>query len=240
MSRNALIVIGVALLALFAFGRHSSSPATSTAAASVSEPNGNGNGQKPPAFGGSGSVTAHLSVVPTIRSVTVSPGSVDFGNCSGGAGSTVSTKASMGYPNGTCWVGSTGPNANYPITVSYKGLPGNVWVSGSSAVPDDNGTSWSLCNPQGQPACTGGGGKPGKDQYTVSSFAQDVGNYGVLVGSAECDSEFDSGGGCTATPAEFTSQVQREGFKVIGPKMWDDGATSWNVTITWMAAYPSG
>jgi hypothetical protein len=54
-----------------------------------------------------------------------------------------------------------------------------------------------------------------------------------------CDSEFDTGGGCAATPAEFKSQSQNEGIKLIGPRTWDDHSTSWSVTVTWTAASSS-
>jgi hypothetical protein len=226
MGRNGLIILVAALIALLAFTRHSPDAPASAG------------GQDPPAFGGSGSVNAHLSVVPTIRSVTVSPGSVNFGNCTGGSGNTASTPSAMGYPNGVCWVGSTGPNASFPITVTYTGLPGNVWVSGSGAAPADSGTGWSLCNPLGQPACTGGRGLPGKNQYTVSTFGSQVISFSVLTSSAACDNEFNPGGGCSAAPAQFQSQTQHEGLQLTGPKTWDDPSTSWNVSITWIAASP--
>jgi hypothetical protein len=222
MGRSGLIVLVAALIALFAFTRHSSNPASAS-------------GQDPPAFGGSGSVSAHLNVVPTIRSVTVSPGSVTFGKCTGGADPTASQGDKLGYPNGICWVGTTGPDASFPITVTYTGLPGNVWVSSTNAAPGDSGTSWSLCNPQGKPACTGGQGRPGKDQFAVSTFAPQVANFAVLTGTAACDNEFDAGGGCSANPAEFTSQTQQEGLQLTGPNTWDDHSTSWNLSITWLA-----
>jgi hypothetical protein len=225
MGRSALVVVAVVLIALFAFTRHS--PAATTHA------------QDPPAFGGSGSVNAHLSVVPTIRSVTVSPGSVSFGNCTGGQGDTASVKNQMGYPNGTCSVITSSANANLPVTITYTGLAGRVYVSGSSAVPSDNGTNWSLCNPGGQPTCTGGQGEPGEDQYTVETSADEVASAAALTGNLVCDSEFDTGGGCAATPAEFKSQSQNEGIKLIGPRTWDDHSTSWSVTVTWTAASSS-
>ena len=226
MGRSGLIILAAVLIALLAFTRQSPDPAA------------HGNGPDPPVFGGSGSVNARLSVVPTIRSVTVSPGSVNFGNCTGGSGNTASTASSMGYPNGICWVGSSGPNASFPITVTYTGLSGNVWVSGSSAVPDDSGASWSLCNPIGQPACTGGHGLPGQNQYAVTTFGSQVASFFVLTGSAACDNEFNPGGGCSAAPAQFQSQTQHEGLQLTGPKTWDDGSTSWNVSITWIAESP--
>jgi hypothetical protein len=221
---GGLVVLVVVLLALFGFAKSSPDPPA--------------NGQDPPAFGGSGSVTAHLNVVPTIRSVTVSPGSVQFSDCTGGTTYTASQGNMLGYPNGSCWVGSTGSSGTFPVTVTYTGLPGSVWVSSSGAVPADNGTNWSLCNPTGQPACTGGQAQPGDNQFAVMTFAPEVANYQMLTGSAGCDTEFDSGGGCSATPAEFQSQTAHEGIRLIGPKASDDSSTSWNVSITWIAEYP--
>ena len=50
MGRSGLIILVAVLVALLGFARHSDSPASTS-------------GQDPPAFGGSGSVTAHLKVV---------------------------------------------------------------------------------------------------------------------------------------------------------------------------------
>ncbi len=224
MGRNGLIILVAVLIALFGFARHSSDP-----------PAG-GNGQDPPAFGGSGSVTAHLNVVPTIRSVTVSPGSVNFGNCTDGTGDTASAGDKMGYPNGICLVGNTGSNGHFPITVTYTGLAGNVWVHAGDAVSGHG--SWSLCNPTSQPVCTGGQNKPGNNQFTVMTFAQDVANYQLLTGDARCDTEFGPSGVCTAAPAEFQSVAAHEGIRLIGPRASDDNSTSWSVTIVWQAEYP--
>ena len=226
MGRSGLIILVAVLVALFGFARHSPDPAASTS------------GQDPPAFGGSGTVTAHLKVVPMIRSVTVSPDSVDFRNCTEGAGDTASAGDQMGYPNGICWVGNTGPDGQFPVAVTYTGLAGNVWVSASGAVPDDNGTNWSLCSPGGQPGCTGGQNQPGNNQVTVMTFAQDVANYQMLTGDARCDTEFGAGGVCTAAPDQFQSLTAHEGIRLIGPKASDDSSTSWSVSITWVAEYP--
>ena len=46
----------------------------------------------------------------------------------------------MGYPNGICLGGQHGLRRALPVTVTYTGLAGNVWVSASGAVPSDNGT----------------------------------------------------------------------------------------------------
>jgi hypothetical protein len=226
--RNPLIVIVAVLVVLFLFSRH-----PSTSAEGGTHPDG-------------GTTTGHLSVVPTVRSVTVSPGDVTFGNCTGGGGPTDSTQHAMGYPNGTCGVGSTGAAGQaYPITISYSGIPGEVYVTGSNAVPADNGAQWKLCTPNprngsGLPACTGDRGQPGNDQYMVSNFAADETNANVLGGSAACDLVFDSGGGCVATPAELHTQVQHEGLLLTGPAAWDDHSTAWTVTITWTAVGPTG
>jgi len=217
MGRNGLIILVAVLIALFGFARHSSDP-----------PAG-GNGQDPPAFGGSGSVTAHLNVVPTIRSVTVSPGSVNFGNCTDGTGDTASAGDKMGYPNGICLVGNTGSNGHFPITVTYTGLAGNVWVHAGDAVSGHG--SWSLCNPTSLPVCTGGQNKPGNNQFTVMTFAQDVANYQLLTGDARCDTEFGPSGVCTAAPAEFQSVAAHEGIRLIGPRASDDNSTSWSAAI---------
>ena len=225
MGRSGLIIGVAVLVALFGFARHSPDPPASTS------------GQDPPAFGSSGSVTAHLKVVPTIRSVTVSPDSVNFGNCKEGSGDTASAGDQLGYPNGICWVGNTGSNGHFPVTVTYTGLAGNVWVHAEDAVSDNNG-NWSLCDPTGKPACTGDQNEPGDNQVTVMTFAQDVNDYHMLTSDAECDIEFQAGGFCAAAPAQFQSVSAHEGIRLIGPKASDDSSTSWSVTIVWQAEYP--
>jgi hypothetical protein len=221
MGRSALVVIVVVLVALFLFNRGS----LGTGSQNGAQPSGNSH------------ITGHLSVVPTIRSVTVSPGSVTFGDCTGGGGATNSTQQAMGYPNGSCSVGTIGASQTFPITVTYTGLPGSVFVSGSNAVPADGGTKWSLCDPQGtgQAACTGAQGLPGSDQYMIMNFAAGVTNASVLTTSAACDKEFQTSGGCAATPPELGKQTQHEGLLLTGPRTWDDHSTSWTTTITWTA-----
>jgi hypothetical protein len=227
LGRSAVIVVAVLVVVLLIFTRHSPS----------------GDGQAAPVAGGGGTTTAHLKVVPTIRSVTVSPGSVTFGDCSGGSGYTNSTQNSLGFPNGSCTVGAIGVNETFPITVTYTGIPGSVYVNGSDAVPADNGAEWSLCSPPGSPAgqtaCTGTQGLPGDNQYMVMNFAGAVENAGVLTKTPACDKEFASHGGCGATPQEFQNQVQHEGLLLTGPRSWNDHSTSWTVTVTWTAVGPA-
>jgi hypothetical protein len=225
MGRSAIIIVIAIVVALFLFAR---------------TPSGSSDGQATTT--GNGTTTGHLSVVPTIRSVTVSPGSVTFGNCTGGSGATNSSGNTLGYPNGSCQVGSFGVNESVPITVTYTGISGQVYVSGSNADPSDGGTSWTLCSPNtsgnGSPTCGGGDGQPGDNQYTVENFAANVPNAGVLTSDPVCDQEFDQGGGCTASPSEFKDQVQHEGLVLIGPKAWNDHSTSYTLTVTWTAEPP--
>lgn len=219
--RSGVIVLLAIVVALFLFSRGTDGSTASNSSGSNS------------------STTGHLSVVPTIRSVTVSPGSVEFGNCSGGNGATNSTGKAMGYPNGLCSVGVV--NETFPITVTYTGLPGQVYVQSGNAAPSDGGKGWTLCSPpttgseQPHTACNGTAGLPGTDQYMVQNFAEQVSSATVLNDSAACDEEFDPAGGCSATPAEFTKQIQREGLLLTGPASWDDHSTSWTMTITWYA-----
>jgi hypothetical protein len=224
VGRTLLVIAAAILVGFLALGRPS-------AAAN--------HGGDPVLFGGSGSSVVHLTVVPTMRSVTVSPGTELARDCAGGGGYTASSTTAMGYPNGTCWAGTPGQDGPFSIAVTYTGPPGQVYVSGSNAVPADNGTQWSLCSPQGQPSCTGGHGMPGKDQYTVENYAQEVAGPAVITSTMECDTEFDPGGGCAAAPAEFKTQSQDEGLELIGPNTWDDTSTSWTVRVTWIAAWQS-
>jgi hypothetical protein len=234
--RNAVIVIVAIIVVFFLFTRHSSTATTGQALVT----------------GGSGTTTGHFKVVPTIRSVTVSPGEVTFGDCNGGNGDTNSVGSALGYPNGSCSVGLVGANESFPITVTYTGIPGKVLVSGSNAVPADNGAQWSLCNPNistagtsssstTAPSCAGSNGLPGMNQYTVTNFASGVAYANPLSTNASCDQEFDAvpTGGCTATPPELQSQVQHEGLVLTGPETWDDHSTSWTITVTWTAVGPA-
>jgi len=220
--RSGVIVILAIVVALFLFSRGTDGSTTT----------GGGTGSN-------SSTVGHLSVVPTIRSVTVSPGSVEFGSCSGGDGATNSTPNAMGYPNGLCSVGVV--NEQFPITVSYTGIPGQVYVQSGNAVPADGGTQWTLCSPptggseQAQTKCNGTDGLPGNDQYMIQNFAEQVTSATVVNNSAACDEEFDPSGGCSATPAEFAKQSQHEGLLLTGPANWDDHSTSWTMTITWYA-----
>ncbi|HEX9358267.1 MAG TPA: hypothetical protein VF933_31185 [Streptosporangiaceae bacterium] len=186
-----------------------------------------------PAATNGGSISLSLKAVPTIRSVTVSPSTATFGNCTGGSTSadTASTSGALGYPNGHCWEGAPGANRSFPIKITYQGPPGRVFVAGANASPSGGGPNWALCNPSA--ACTGPGGAPGADQYMVKNFGTDTNNSTGLTGSLTCDQEFSSRG-CSATQG----QSEKEGIELIGPQSSGSTSSSWTVTVTWAAAPP--
>ncbi len=186
-----------------------------------------------PAASNGDSISISLKAVPSIRSVTVSPGKASFSNCTGGKADadTASTSNALGYPNGHCWVGTPVAGGSFPITITYGGPPGRVFVDGANAVPSAGGGQWGLCN--ASVACTGPGGAPGADQYMVKNFGTDTNNSTGLTGSFTCDHEF-SPRGCSATEG----QSQKEGVELIGPQSSGNTSTSWTVTVTWGAAPP--
>ncbi len=187
-----------------------------------------------PAGAGQGaSIAVSLKVVPTIRSVTITPAKAKFGGCTGGNPNlnTASTPGQLGYPNGHCWLGK--PKVSFPITITNTGIASYMYVHGANAVPADSGTEWSLCNPGSKPtvACTSNNGmSPGQNQYVVQNFAPNRElNPAGLTNALACDPEFGLTGGCWST----YGQSQREGLLLTGPAEIDDTSTSWTVTITW-------
>jgi len=185
-----------------------------------------------PAASNGASIAISLKTVPTIRSITVSPSTTSFSNCTGGDSSldTASTSTELGYPNGHCWDGN--PGGSFPIKIKYSGPPGKVYVSGSNAVPATGSPQWSLCNPAA--ACTGPEGQPGANQYMVKNFGTGRNISTGLTGTLACDEEFGAQG-CSATPG----QSQTEGVELIGPESSGNTSPSWTITITW-AAGPLG
>jgi hypothetical protein len=182
---------------------------------------------------GSGSTTATLKVVATMRYVTVSPAKTAFADCKFGGHVFPSTHAALGYPHGRCWVGT--PGAKWPITIK-NGPQANILVQGSNAVPSDGGTEWLLCNRGANPAvaCTGPGGLPGEDQFILENFSQAGQKHSGLTNTSTCDAAFNPAGGCPAS----TGDSQREGLELIGPSQPDDTSTLWKIQITWIAVPP--
>jgi hypothetical protein len=176
-----------------------------------------------------------LKTVPTVRSITISPGKATFANCTGGKGNdnTASAGSRLGYPNGVCWIGESSPIGLYPIKVINTGIASFVYVSGSNATPSDGGDDWALCNVGKDPAVTCSGYKnstPGVDQYIVRNFGPDGSNNTGLTGTPQCDRAFGAQGKCWAG----LGASQQEGFELIGPSaVSDTGSTNWTITITW-------
>jgi hypothetical protein len=183
------------------------------------------------AAGQSGSISLSLTTVPTIRSVTISPGQASFTHCTGGDGgaSTRSTSGRLGFPNGRCWVGSRG-SGSYPITVTNTGIGSDIDISGSSAAPADGGDTWSLCaRGNAAVACRGKENKPGPDQYQVLNFSAWGTARRGISGTPRCDQVFGPGESCWAVEG----MVVTEGLELIGPQWSSDTSTKWSVTITW-------
>ena len=184
------------------------------------------------ATGRSGSLSVSLTTVPTIRSVTISPGRASFTRCSGGDGgaNTRSTLGKLGFPNGECWVGSSA-SGSYPITVTNSGIGSDIDISGSSANPADGGSTWTLCSSgsDGAVACTGHESRPGPDQYQVLNFSAWGTRRAGIGGTPRCDRIFGPGGSCWAVEG----MVVAEGLELIGPQWSSDTSTKWSVTITW-------
>jgi hypothetical protein len=195
-----------------------------------------GSASQPAGTPGKGqSIAISLKVVPTVVSVTVSPSSAAFGGCTGGNKSvnTASTGNALGFPNGRCWLGTPGSHGSFPITITNTGVAADIYVSGASASPSDNGTGWGLCNIGANPAsaCTGSGGKmPGDNQYLLQNFAGGSMNPSGLTGTMTCDAEF-AAGSCSA----IQGNSQQEGIELTGPASTADQSTKWTVTITWTA-----
>lgn len=182
----------------------------------------------------SGSTVATLQVVPTMRSVTVSPTATTFAGCSGGKLPLRSTRTALGFPNGQCSIGSRKRDI-FPIKIT-NGRKAKILVRSSPAIPQDGKTEWQLCNHGANPAvaCKGPGGAPAKDQFMVENFSRSALNATGLAKSGVCDAEFGPSGDCIAS----TGESEREGILLIGPHQPDDVSTTWTVTITWTVEPP--
>jgi hypothetical protein len=145
---------------------------------------------------------------PPVYSVTVTPSSFTFGNCSGASASTLS------FPNGTC---------NYSgVTVDNTGSAGELFVSAGNATPSDSGTPWTL---------TEGGGTPGANEYTLTTT--EGGSGGPVEPTPECDLAWAPSGGesCFSTAGESRT----EEILLDGPQSSSDTSASFTTTLTWTA-----
>jgi hypothetical protein len=190
-------------------------------------------GKTPANAGQAAGVNLSLTTVPTIRSVTVSPASATFGNCTGGLASrnTQSTVGKLGFPNGQCLVGLLSPGF-YPITITNTGIASAIYVNGTSATPSDGGDQWSLCTRSGDgaPRCSREDGRmPGTDQYLIENFSAVGVQASGISETPSCDREFYASGRCWAVQGAS----QSEGIELIGPSFSTDTSTKWTLTITW-------
>ena len=201
----------------------------------------------PPPGGHSGSTAVTFNTIQTYRTMTVSPTAVNCGHYASGTtpnnlastNPNRSTKKAMGFPWGTCAVGDR-VNGKDPITISYNGMQGYVYVHAGWAMPNGNevGTPWRPCSSAGHRAvaCTGENGLPGYNQYTVRNFSPQSGTATQINGNNVCDVNFQPTGGCYA----IRGDAQREGFYITGPSKIPstDTAKSWTAWVIWTAEPP--
>jgi hypothetical protein len=172
----------------------------------------------------SGSSSATLTLTPPpVRSVTVTPATATFANCSGPNANL------LAFPNGTCSVGTfvAGPVTG-GITVTNGAAAGHIYVNGANAVPADAGTPWTLTSAIA----------PGTDSYLeeTGAYSNSINApvHQVLTNTAACDVAFTPafavGGGCAAT----AGQVGNEQLAITGPSTSSDSGP-FTITTTWTA-----
>ena len=90
----------------------------------------------PPKHGHSNSTAVSLKTMQTYRTITVSPTAVDCGHYKQG-NSPNKSKGALGFPWGTCQVGDRVKGKD-PVTVTYNGMQGYVYVHAGWAMPNGN------------------------------------------------------------------------------------------------------
>ena len=157
---------------------------------------------------------------PPVRSVTVSPAVVTYGDCSG------AYRRALSFPNGRC--------VSAGVQVRNGAAPARIEVAGAAAVPADGGRRWTLCGGAGAPACSGPSEAPGSDQYSERTAGQEraPGAAGdtLLSDAPECDLAFGSAG-CRARPGQIAS----ERLALTGPAASSDRSTTFTTTVIWAA-----
>jgi hypothetical protein len=175
-----------------------------------------------------GANTATLNVAPpAVRSLTVTPSTSTFGNCSG------SNPSQLTLPNGTYSVGTLTTSVSGGVTVTNGSVAGEIFVNSGNAVPSDAGTPWTLIGAatwtsSSTPA-------PGANQYgEATSIYSTIFNSQIinqLSGTASCDHSFSTGGTCSAS----AGQAGQEQLLLVGPSSSTD-AGPFSITTTWTAA----
>ena len=216
--RNVLVIAAIVVGALLVF--HAGKGVT---------------GKDPPPHGHSGSTALSLKTMQTYRTITVSPTTVNCGHYKQGNYPNKSNGA-LGFPWGTCQVGDRVKGKD-PITITYNGMQGYVYVHAGWAMPNGNevGTPWRPCSSAGHKAvaCSGKNGLPGYNQYTVRNFSPQSPAPTQLTGNNVCDVNFRPVGGCYAS----RGNSQREGLYIRGPSKipGTDTARSWTAWVIWTA-----
>jgi hypothetical protein len=170
------------------------------------------------------SLQLSLKAAPDVLSVTVTPNSGTFGQCTGGDSTSPSE---LGFPDGTCHA--------HGFLITNTGLPGHVMVSGAPMTPAGGGTEWGLCGASdGTTAACGNAGNPGADQYRLTLTNTNTFAHFALALSdqPQCDTTFGGGpapSSCGAAPGQSTA----ENVALIGPQSTSSGASSYITTITW-------
>jgi hypothetical protein len=178
-----------------------------------------------------------MSTPPPVRSITVSPSTVTYGNCDFTPG-----QANLTFPNGECSTTvSPGPGQPAGITITNGDAAGHVDVQTTVFVPSDKGTPWIPCVSDSSfstaPKCTGPAGTgtfmyPGVDEFAVATTDVGLSGGGPYLGqNPNCDTQFDAGD-CVAAAGASTV----EALEMTGPSSSSDSSLSFNETVTWTAA----
>ncbi|HXW59807.1 MAG TPA: hypothetical protein VEJ23_10065 [Solirubrobacteraceae bacterium] len=158
----------------------------------------------------SGVLQATIPVTPStvIKSVTISPTSVTFGESPGTCTQDQSTTTKLQFPNGVC----TAPKVT--VTDNGSGTNEQISVNGADAVPSDMGTNWALTSNT----------SPGSNEYRVSNGGA------ALTTTATCDSDF------TQCASVSPNSSQAETLTLTGPTSSTDQSTSFSTQVTWTAS----
>jgi hypothetical protein len=188
---------------------------------------------------GNGGTNLTINAVPTTVSVTVSPASETFADCTGGAAPTASTSSELGFPNGECSVGSFAAESeggSAPITITNTGIAAVIDINSASAGNEFG--NWGLCQGAGSSVtCDGTSDTPGENQFELQNFVIGATGGGAedsdgLTTTPACDTLFDfAATGCSAT----AGQSQNEGVVLTGPSSTPDATTTWSTSVTWTA-----
>ena len=175
---------------------------------------------------------ATLNLAPAaLRSITVTPATSTFGDCTAGGGKgTNTTPGELAFPNGICTVGSVTTNGiTGGVTVVNGPVAGHIDVSGQQARPEDTGTPWTLIVT----------GTPGVDQFREATNGSQLVQFPsesriVPQTIPVCDKSFEvsgTAGACTSA----AGQSATESLVLLGPSATTDTHGPFVVTTTWMA-----